>query len=290
MKKTFSWKKAAVIGLSTAMLLGTTGTSAFAGNTNMAASVEVKTVAGATIKAMSIAYETKTVNRETSAKTEDAAEGQEREIGESEIDSYFKDSVIVGDSIMLGYRNYCMKSNDPFLRSLSFLASGSFSVHNALWPVNDKSVHPIYQGAQRPVWESISMMGAKKVFMFFGLNDLNMGDDTCELYQQVIGNIKELSPDAEIHVIAMTYTLKGKGKGKLNNNNIRAFNVQLKGLAEENGWGFIDMATPLSDANGDLAAEYCSDDYVHQSRAAYQVWTNVLRQYAKDQLKDLSAS
>ncbi len=210
---------------------------------------------------------------------------QEREVSEAEIDAFYNGSVLVGDSVMLGFRNYCMRSSDPFLKSFNFLASGSFSVHNALWPVSSKSVHPIYQGAQRPVWESLALMQAKKVFLFFGLNDLNMGNDTCECYQQVVANIKQLCPDAEIHIMSMTYTLRGKGKGRLNNDNIRVFNAQMKEIAEANGWGYIDLATPLSDANGDLAPEYCSDNYVHQTSAAYQVWTNVLRQYARDQLK-----
>ena len=290
------WKKAAAAGLSLSLALGAVPAPAYAAPLYGSALKEIQTagctalmVSGLTRESMMAASAAVSETDagpgvEAESQSEEALP-QEREVAESEVDAFFADSVLVGDSVMLGYRNYCMRSTDPFLKSLRFLASGSFSVHNALWPVNDKSVHPIYQGAQRPVWESISLMQANKVFLFFGLNDLNMGDDTCECYQQVVANIKQLSPNASIHIISMTYTLKGKGKGKLNNDNIRLFNSQMQQIAAENGWGFIDMATPLSDANGDLAAEYCSDNYVHQSRAAYQVWTNVLRQYAKDQLK-----
>lgn len=207
-------------------------------------------------------------------------------ISEEEIDTYFADSVFVGDSIMLGFRNYCMKQKDSFLNDIQFLAAGSFSVSNSLWDVTEKSVHPIYQGKKRHVWESISMMGPKRVFLFFGMNDLNISglEGTCEKYQQLISNIKEKSPDVEIHIISMTYTLKGAGKGKLKNDIIRDFNILLQDMAKENGWGFMDMATPLADENGDLAAKYCSDGYVHQSRAAYDVWSTVIRDYARAQL------
>lgn len=207
-------------------------------------------------------------------------------ITEEEIDTYFADSVFVGDSIMLGFRNYCMKQKDSFLNKIQFLAAGSFSVTNSLWEVNSKSVHPIYKGQKRQIWESISMMEAKKVFLFFGMNDLNISglEGTCEKYKQLISNIKEKSPDVEIHIISMTYTLKGAGKGKLKNDIIREFNILLQDMAAENGWGYLDMATPLSDENGDLAAKYCSDGYVHQSRAAYDVWTTVIRDYARAQL------
>lgn len=207
-------------------------------------------------------------------------------ISEEEIDDYFKDTVFVGDSIMLGFRNYCMKQKDSFLNDIQFLAAGSFSVNNALWDVTEKSVHPVYKGQKRQIWESISMMNAKKVFLFFGMNDLNISglEGTCEKYEELISKIKEKSPDVEIHIISMTYTLKGAGKGKLKNDTIREFNELLQEMASENGWGFLDMATPLSDENGDLAAEYCSDGFVHQSRAAYDVWTTVIRDYACAQL------
>lgn len=32
--------------------------------------------------------------------------------------------------------------------------------------------------------------------------------------------------------------------------------------------------------DGGLKEEYCSDNYVHQTNAAYEVWTKVLRAYA----------
>lgn len=220
------------------------------------------------------------------AEEETTQEAQESSI-ESSIDNYFAGSVFVGDSVMKGFQNYAMGRRTTYLGGIQFLASGSFSVHNALWPVSSKSVHPIYQGQQRPVWESIGMMQAKRVFMFFGLNDMNIGtlEDTCSCYAQVIANIKAVCPETEIHIISMTYTKQGKGKGKLNNDNIRQFNELLKQMAVENGWGFVDLASALSDDNGDLPAAYCSDNYVHQTTEAYDIWSAVLREYARTQIE-----
>lgn len=209
---------------------------------------------------------------------------------EEEIDAYFDGMVLVGDSVMVGFRNYSMRRANTFLGRIQFLASGSFSVHNSLWPINSKSVHPIFQGQQRLVWDSLGMIQPKRVFLFFGLNDMNMGSlaDTCAQYSQLIANIKTTCPDAEIHLMSMTYTLRGKGKGNLNNPTIRQFNELLKQMARDNGWGFVDIANPLSDANGDLAPAYCSDNYVHQTNAAYDVWAVVLRDYARSQLEHTS--
>lgn len=250
------------------------------------------------IQTFSGSLEEGTEAAETSASQENEPPSPEKKstiklpitVTEEEIDAYFDQTVLVGDSVMMGFRNYAMRRANTYLGRIQFLASGSFSVHNALWPVNAKSVHPIYQGQQRPVWESLGMIQPKRVFLFFGLNDMNMGtlEETCSLYSQVIANIQQTCPDAEIHLISMTYTLRGKGKGNLTNPNIRTFNEMLKQMARDNGWGFVDMANPLADANGDLAPEYCSDHYVHQTNAAYDVWSVVLRDYARSQLDESS--
>ena len=203
-----------------------------------------------------------------------------------EIDAYFDGSVFVGDSIMLGFRNYAMKRQDTFLSRMGFLAAGSFSANNALWEVGGDSVHPVYQGEQRQIWESISLMGSKKVFIMLGMNDLNITglEGTCEKYEELIGKIKEANPETEIHIMSMTYVLKGKEAGKLNNDTIREYNGMLKAMAEENGWGYVEVADALADGNGDLAEEYCSDGFAHQNPEAYDVWVSVLRKYAGEHL------
>ena len=202
-------------------------------------------------------------------------------VEDAEIDAYLADSVIIGDSIVLGYRNYCTKSEEEVLKSIKFLAAGNFSAHNAFWEVSSKSVHPLYQGEQRPVWESVSLVGAENVFICLGLNDLNIDDKTCECYQQMISNILELSPKVSINIISMTYTLKDQGVGKLNNDEIRIYNGQLQKMAAENGWGFVNIAPLLADEEGNLKAEFCSDGFLHQSPAAYEIWTQALRQYVE---------
>ena len=56
-------------------------------------------------------------------------------------------------------------------------------------------------------------------------------------------------------------------------------------MAKENGLGFVNIADSLADENGDLAAEYCSDEFAHQNAQAYDIWVSVLRDYAKGQLE-----
>ena len=202
-----------------------------------------------------------------------------------QIIQYYNGSVFAGDSVLLGFRNYASRSTDPMLTQMQFLAAGSLSLHNAFWPVSEKSVHPLYQGAQHPIWESMQMMGANKAFLFFGINDVSYNiDESVALYPQLVDKIREYCPNMEINIISATYTLKDMGKGKLNNTNIAAFNQGVRALAEQNGWGYIDMATVLSDGAGNLAPDYCSDGFLHESKKAYNVWTQMLVRYAAERL------
>ena len=203
----------------------------------------------------------------------------------AQINAFYNGAVFAGDSVMLGFRNYATRSSDEMLKGLRFLASGSYSLHNAFWPVSSKSVHPLYQGAQYPLWESIQMMGANRVFLFFGINDVAQGmDDSIALYGELVDKIHELTPNADITVISATYTLKGTGTKGLNNDNLAAFNQAISKMASENGWGYIDMANVLSDGEGNLASKYCSDGFLHENNAAYEVWKLMLISYAAERL------
>lgn len=225
---------------------------------------------------------------EETAPTEIFGNLEEIEISEEEIDAYFENSVFLGDSIMLGFRNYTRKqASDSFLKQIQFLAAGSYSASNSLWEVTAESVHPLYQGKKLQAWDSIEKIAPDKVFICLGLNDLNISglQGSLDNYKELIRRIQEKSPEVEIHIISMTYTLAGASSGKLNNDTIREYNLMLLDAAIENGWGYIDVANALADDNGDLAEAYCSDGFVHQTASAYDVWTVVLREYARADLR-----
>lgn len=197
-------------------------------------------------------------------------------------DQFFEGSVFIGDSVMMGFRNYAMGQPQGFLGSPEFLVSGSFSLRMALARISESSIHPIYQGEQRYIWDSIAMMKAKKAFLFFGLNDIDMAgvEGTCANYAEVVENIRKASPETELFIISMTNVLTGSEVGGLNNANIRLLNEKVKEYCSTADVQFIDIASFLTDEDGGLKKEYCSDAYVHQTAAAYDIWTKVLRWYA----------
>lgn len=207
---------------------------------------------------------------------------------EDEIANYFQGAYVTGDSVAYGFQLYAnrQKANSAILQNLGFLTRGSFSAHNAFMAISKKSVHPTYQGAQHHIWDSLQMVGAKHVFMFFGLNDLNIGgvDSTVDYYVRLINQIRAVNPDITFTIISTTPMYQGSEKGKLTNANIDALNARMQALCAENGWGYLDIASHLKAANGTLAAQYCSDHYVHETNAAYAIWLQCFHDYAQEKL------
>ena len=205
---------------------------------------------------------------------------------EDEIANYFQGAYVTGDSVAYGFQLYAnrQKGNSAILQNLGFLTRGSFSAHNAFMAISKKSVHPTYQGAQHYIWDSLQMVGAKHVFMFFGLNDLNIGgvDSTVDYYVRLINQIRAVNPDIAFTIISTTPMYQGSEKGKLTNANIDALNARMQALCTENGWGYLDIASHLKAANGTLAAQYCSDHYVHETNAAYAIWLQCFHDYAQE--------
>lgn len=207
--------------------------------------------------------------------------GTKEPLTEQELAQYYGGSVFIGDSIMLGFRNYSAK-RDTFVHDIKFLAAGSYSAFNAMKPVTGKNVHPLYEGKKYSVWEAMPLIGRQRVFILLGMNDIAvLGlEGARDTYKAFIDKILETSPDIEINIVSVTYTLKGQGKARLNNDNIAEYNVMLEEMAGENGWGYIDLCTPVSDGHGNLAKEYCSDGFVHLSKPAYEKWEEELAKYA----------
>lgn len=202
---------------------------------------------------------------------------------EQNLRTYFKKSVFVGDSIMVGYRNYLTAHKNSIASGALFLAAASYSADHAL-RAND-SIHPAYRGKKAPVWQNISAMDVDRVFIMFGTNDLVVKDSwkTAENIYVLIDQIRNAKPGIEIHLISMPPVYSGaKVRGMLHNEGVQILNDELRKGLSSHSVDFIEINTYLRDETGGLRAEYCSDRYVHQTSAAYgDVWDAVLTEYAR---------
>lgn len=199
---------------------------------------------------------------------------------------WFSDCVFVGDSIMLGWKNYNTQmitdGADEFFGNTRFFCEGSYGYGHALEPVTEDSLHPMFAGEKHSIEDALSLMKAKKAFICFGLNDLGIYgvDGTVKNFEELLNRIYKKNPDIDLYIISAMYMYKGSEKPKLNNKNILLLNMELAKYCSDNGITFVNIAGELIDENGFVPDKYSSDKYVHQTYAAYEVWAEVLRSVA----------
>lgn len=212
-------------------------------------------------------------------------------ITEESVYSYYDKSVFIGDSLMVGFRNYELRNTSAYANRADFLAVGSYSLIHALRPVSQDDLQPSYQGNKMNVWDAVAIMDVDKVFMLFGTNDIGLRnrslEKVCSDYALLIEKIREVNPDVEIHIISMTPVYEGVSKSNLNHDGVINYNILLEQLAEESGCGYMDIYSALAGEDGYLKPGYCSDSYVHHTNKAYsEGWNPVLYDYAVSQLQE----
>ncbi len=198
--------------------------------------------------------------------------------------SYFDDAVFVGDSITSKLQMYAQdlrQNGEECLGQAQFITSGSLGYNNALWEISEESVHPFYKGAKTKIEDAVQDCGAKKVYLMLGMNDLGLFKDeqTFASIATLLESIKEKVPDVQLFLQSVTPMLKESQQAGLNNARIEEFDQKLKAYCEDNGYSFIDVASVMRDAQGNLIPEYCGDPDVlgiHFTSAACNVWVDYL--------------
>ena len=199
----------------------------------------------------------------------------------AEADPAFLDgAVFVGDSVTLKLKNYVTQKRrkDPdFFGKAVFLTAGSMGSGNALLPLSDGSIHPLYNGEKALLEDSAARLGADKIYLMLGINDLApYGVDGAA------GNLERLAlrfldkmPESKIYIQSATPMLADKQKKTLNNPNLERYNGELSRICQKHGWYFLDIASVMRDDAGALKAEYCSDPDdlgLHFTDRACDVW------------------
>ena len=206
---------------------------------------------------------------------------------------FYKDSIVLGDSVANGFERYAIQRKaNPILANLQFMTQPRYSIHDELQAIGTQGVnHFWYGGAQHYAYEMVGLLGAKHVYLSLGLNDIKARpSEVFEQYKTYIVQIKAANPDADITIISTTYihpdaqtSLAGIKSWAFDNATVRKLNDSMQAYAAENGYGYIDIANRLADANGNLNPAYCTDKYIHQNAEAYAIWVQCLREYAAAQ-------
>lgn len=201
-------------------------------------------------------------------------------------DSYFDDAIFIGDSVSLKLNLYVTKSrqsNSSLLGKAQFLTAGSMGSGNALQPVSDDSIHPLYNGEKMSLADAVAASGAKKVYIMLGMNDLAVYgvDGAAANMETLLKGILEKTPDASIFVQTATPLVKAKNieTNKLNNTNLRLYNEKLAEVCANNGWYLVDVCSAVQDSEGNLTQSYCSDPDdmgIHFTDEGCDVWIEYL--------------
>ncbi len=224
-----------------------------------------------------------------------------KEPGDFDPKDFFKDVVFCGDSLIHLYRYRAGPSTHPEIfgdrNASEWLTKTSYCARIAVkdvksLPPSYQACCPTYRGAQVNLWDAIPLTGKTRVFMFFGLNDIGMTlvDGFITNYIALIEHIKETTPDAKFYIMSITPMRKDmQTVGRLCNDNIHKANARLQQMCEENGWTYVDVASGLCDANGNLIiykdGKAISDgSNVHLTAYGYLFWDEALEKLAREEL------
>ncbi len=198
--------------------------------------------------------------------------------------SYLDDAVFIGDSVSLKLKNYVTakrKTSVGFFGKAQFLTAGSMGSGNALKPLSASSIHPSYNGKKALLEDNVAAMGAKKIYIMLGINDIAPygTDDAVKNMAKLIAKIQAKSPDAKIFVQSSTPMIKKMQMTSLNNPNLADYDYKLSVMCKEKGYSFVDVASVMRDKEGNLPLEYCSDPDVlgmHFTDKACEIWIDYL--------------
>lgn len=147
------------------------------------------------------------------------------------------------------------------------------------------------------------------VMIMGGTNDLAWNDGYFECEEDIVANVKLMAYAARdigakviIGSVCPSRSMWWKDEAWRNQydgdyiaGQIKKVNAQLKSMAQEEGFAFVDFYSVLTDEQGGLAAKYCWDfgggnlDSVHPNAAAFLVMEGVLKPVIDELLKDPSA-
>lgn len=201
----------------------------------------------------------------------------------SESKPWFDHCALIGDSISDGLRLYSIqkKKKEPdFLGNMQFLTRSSYSLTYAS-SAKPKMLVKYKGGTMRPE-EALEQMGADKVFIMLGINDIfHDGSENTEKYNKLIDNIRAKIPNIRIGLIAITPIVTEGQYSAFQNTKVDEYNVVVKNICSGRRCEYIDFNSQLRDKTGGLKEEYSRDGFVHLKGGAFEIYAAALEKNAQ---------
>lgn len=129
--------------------------------------------------------------------------------------------------------------------------------------------------------DEIAAHNPSKIFLLAGTNNLVKHSTACAnsilpLYRTLISDIRKKMPKAKLYVQSvLPQNPISIDWNDHFNADVEEINRSLEAMASEYGYTYLDIATPMKDADGCLRIDYTIDG-CHLSDAAFKVWAEIL--------------
>jgi lysophospholipase L1-like esterase len=120
-----------------------------------------------------------------------------------------------------------------------------------------------------------------KLFIMIGINDLINGvskDVILKNYTSIIKEIKKDTPNTDVYIQSLLPTNSDLTYKKVNKDDILWLNDNIRKLASESGYTYIDLYPLFEDGNNELGEEWTVDG-IHLNGPGYGVWEEALEDY-----------
>ena len=191
--------------------------------------------------------------QQTEPQTEEVKEPEFKESGLE----YFDDALFVGDSRMVGMRDYGTIPNASY-----FCDIGLSTVQlNEGYYINGVTFD-----------DMLSYNTYGKVYIMLGINEMgNYFENTIEQYKMIVDKVKAYQPDAIIYLMANLHVSTWAQTEIITNTGIDYLNSRMAELADNKTVFYIDINEIFDDEYGALRADY-SGDGIHIMGMYFAQW------------------
>ncbi len=166
-------------------------------------------------------------------------------------ESYFDDALFIGDSRTVGICDYCGLDN------AEYYAKEGMTIYDMMdcELTTTDEVDSVLEGLQNNQFA--------KIYLMVGINEVGTADSGyfIEHYVEIINQIRELQPDAEIYVQSILHVAHSYEEESeyINNDAINERNEALREMCVEYGYTYLDANCLYDDENGALTEDMTFD-------------------------------
>ena len=181
-------------------------------------------------------------------------------------DSFFDNSVMIGNSLVEGFFMYSGLSNIKYIYNTGAVINKVFGYLD-LYPLEVNTYNNVY--------------------LMFGLNEVGSDVESfISNYASLIDYVREHQPKTNIIAISVTPVTKGVDEDPneaQSMERIKLFNDRLQQLCKEKECWYLDIYSMLLDGEGYLSADYAyAGDGKHFEKSGYVAWANYMKNHYVD--------